>query len=479
MNCSARGGLCVATLLLSLTSSIDAQSARDPLTVHIDSVFSRYSASTPGCAVGVYRNGSIAFAKGYGLANVEYEIPVTPATPFIVGSVSKQFTAAAIALLVEDKRISLDDDVRKYVPELPDYGTRITIDNLIHHTSGLRDWWELVGLAGFRYDDTYTVQDVLDMTARQRSLNFKPGDQYLYSNTGYILLGIIVQRVSGKSLRDFAAERIFRPLQMTSSHFQDDHREVVRGRAYAYSPASNGRFLINVWNNDIVGQGGLMTTINDLVKWDENFYTGTVGGPAFLAQQLQRGKLNSDSVISYAFGLTVSSYRGLPIVEHTGSTGGYRTVITRFPRQHTSVVVLCNVSDAGPATLARRVADYVLRSELAPAAASQTASGNTSGDSRATLTRAAIPAMNISRFAGAYYSEELDATYRVKAIGSLLLLERPRATADTLVARDSLTMATPALTLRFKIGRDDNAESFVLGGGRVENVLFTRRSPNR
>jgi CubicO group peptidase (beta-lactamase class C family) len=465
------------TLALSLTANVHAQAARDPLTAHVDSVFSRYTAGTPGCAVGVYRNGAIAFAKGYGLANLEYDVPITPTTPFIVGSVSKQFTAAAIALLVEDKRISLDDDVRKYVPELPDYGTRITIDHLVHHTSGLRDWWELVGVAGLRYDDTYTVQDVLDMTARQRGLNFKPGDRYLYSNTGYILLGVIVQRVSGKSLREFAAERIFSPLQMTSSHFQDDHRETVRGRAYAYSPASNGRYPINVWNNDLVGQGGVMTTITDLLKWDENFYTGVVGGQAFLARQLQRGKLNSDSLLTYAFGLEVINYRGLPVVEHTGSTGGYRAVITRFPRQHTSVAVLCNVSNAAPSTLARRVADYVLSSELAPAAPSRAASGNTSAAPAASRASAAVA--NASRFAGTYYSDELDATYRLTASGSALVLERPRARADTLVARDSLTMSGSVGTLRFKVGRDNTAESFLLDAGRVEKVLFTRRAANR
>ncbi len=258
----SRIALHAAASLLLLASTAHAQSpARDPLATHVDSVFSRYTINAPGCAAAVYRNGATIFAKGYGLANVEYDVPITPATPFIVGSVSKQFTAAAIALLVEEKRLALDDDVRKYVPELPDYGARITVSHLVHHTSGLRDWWELVGMAGLRYDDTYAVQDVLDMTARQRGLNFPPGDRYLYSNTGYILLGVIVQCVTGKSLREFAAERMFGPLQMTSSHFQDDHRQPVRGRAYAYSPAADGKFLINVWNNDLVGQGASRSTV--------------------------------------------------------------------------------------------------------------------------------------------------------------------------------------------------------------------------
>ncbi len=440
---------------------------------HADSVFARYNGSVPGCAVGVYQNGAVAFAKGYGLANVEYDVPITPTTPFIVGSVSKQFTAAAIALLVEEHRIALDDDIHKYVPELPDYGKRITIDHLVHHTSGLRDWWELVGIAGLRYDDTYTVQDVLDMTARQRALNFAPGDRYLYSNTGYILLGVVVQRVTGRSLREFAAERFFGPLGMTSSHYQDDHRETVRGRAYAYSPASNGRYPINVWNNDLVGQGGVMTTVVDLQKWDENFYTGKVGGAGFLARQLQRGKLNSDSTLSYAFGLEVGSYRGLPVVEHTGSTGGYRAVITRFPTKHTSVVALCNVSNAVPATLVRRVADYVLRADLAApvslAGGSAPPRAPTTGNVPAQVQRDVAP------FAGTYYSAELDATYALAARGPVLVLTRPRARPDTLLSRDSLTYRGEVGTLRFAPDAAGRMSSFILDAGRVEGLKFVRR----
>lgn len=465
-------------LTLALASVGGAQGpAGDSLTQPIDAIFSRFTSEVPGCAVAVYRNAKAIFAKGYGAANLEYGIPITPSTPFISGSVSKQFTAAAIALLVEDRRIALSDDVRKYVPELVDYGTPITIEHLVHHTSGLRDWWELVGLAGLRYDDTYTVQDVLDMTARQRRLNFTPGDQYLYSNTGYILLGIVVQRVTGKSLREFAAERIFGPLRMTSSHFQDDHTQPVKGRAYAYSPAAGGKFTINVWNNDLVGQGGVMTTVLDLAKWDENFYTGTVGGPGFLARQLQRGKLRSGTDLSYAFGLTHTSYRGADVVEHTGSTGGYRSVITRFPRYRTSVAVLCNVSNAAPSTLARRVADHVLRAELAgqPVPAPATAAGGGNQRTGGTTPRLFLAPAALGRFEGKFYSEELDATYELSTSDSVLVLERPRARPDTLVARDSVTMRGSVGTLRFNLGPDARVLGFALDGSRVENIVFIRR----
>lgn len=437
----------------------------------IDAVFSPYSAGTPGCALGVFANGRIVLEKGYGSANIEYGVPFTPTTPTIMGSVSKQFTAAAIALLAEQGRIALDDDVRKYVPELPDYGKRVTIAELVHHTSGIRDFWALVDAAGMRFDDGYTVSDVLSLAARQRHLNFDPGTEYDYSNTGYVLLGEIVHRVTGKTLRQFADEAIFTPLGMRDSHFHDDHNEPVRGRAFAYSPAPGGGWRIDVWNNDIVGQGGLMTTVEDLQKWDENFYTGRVGGPAFLARQLERGRLASGTPIAYAFGLEIGQYRGLPIVEHAGSTGGYRTDITRFPAQHTTVVTLCNVTSADATGMAHRVADVVLAGRFTRPAASPV---------RATAARqagatASLAAAVVAPLAGTYYSDELDATYVLTASGSALLARRPRAaTPDTLLPTDSVTFRGRGYTLRFSRADAGGSPAFTLDNGRVRGVEFRR-----
>ena len=453
-------------------------SAQQSLAGDVDKIFSAFTPDGPGCAVAVYRNAKVVLAKGYGSANLEYGVPITPATPFIVGSVSKQFTAAAIALLVEENRIALTDDVRKYVPELADYGTPITIDHLVHHTSGLRDWWELVGMAGLRYDDTYTAQDVLDMTARQRGLNFTPGDRYVYSNTGYIVLGLVVQRVTGKSLREFAAERIFGPLMMTDSHYQDDHTKPVRGRAYAYSPADGGRYTINVWNNDLVGQGGVMTTVLDLAKWDGNFDTGKVGGPGFLQRQLERGTLNSGTQLEYAFGLQVSTYRGLDLVEHSGSTGGYRAVLTRFPKQHTSIAVLCNVSTAAPVTLAHRIADLLLRDSFTapiPAATATSAAAGAERSDGGPVTAVELSAAELAQLAGQYYSEELGALYEITVSGSTISVKRPRGKPETLTARDAVTLRGAVGTLRFTIGPDHRAERFVLDAGRVQNIAFVRR----
>ena len=458
--------LLAAVVLPKLASG---QQLSDDVTGRVDAVFARFTRpDSPGCALGIFQNGAITYSKGYGSANLEYGVPITPSTPFISGSVAKQFTAAAIALLVEQGRISLDDDVRKYIPELPDYGAKITIDHLVHHTSGLRDFWALVQVAGMRYDDGYAVGDVIRLAARQKHLNFPPGTEYDYSNTGYIALGLIVQRVTGKSLREFTSEEMFAPLGMTSTHFHDDHTMLVPGRASAYSPLPEGGYRINVWNNDIVGQGGLILTVNDLLKWDENFYTGKVGGPGFLKRQLQQGKLTNGTTLSYAFGLTVGEYRGLRLVEHGGSSGGYRTIISRFPTEHTSVVALCNTTDANTTMLSHQVADIILGSKLS--APVQRAARTDSAAARGTTLAPRDP----SALAGRYYSTELDATYDISATRATLTVRRPRGDVDTLQVVGPQTFRAGGLTYRFAPNAAGKAPSFAVDIGRARGMEFDR-----
>jgi CubicO group peptidase (beta-lactamase class C family) len=276
---------------------------------------------------------------------------------------SKQFTAAAILLLEQDGKLSVDDDIRIYIPELPDFGAKITLRHLIHHTSGLRDQWDLLGLAGWRYsEDLITDEDVLAVMARQKDLNFKPGERHLYCNTGYTLLAQVVKRVSGRSFRDFTTARIFEPLGMKSTHFRDDFSEIVKGMAVGYVPAGN-TFRQSVTNFDTVGATSLLTTVEDLALWDENFYNPRVGGLKLIERMLERGKLASGETLDYAYGLTLGQYKGLPIVDHGGSDAGYRSDLLRFPDQHVSVSVLCNLS-INPSQLARQVADIYLAREL-------------------------------------------------------------------------------------------------------------------
>ena len=328
----------------------------------VDAVFAEYAKpGSPGCSLAVIQNGRIAYEKGYGLASIEHGVPIDPKkTVFDIGSTSKQITAACVLLLAQDGKLSLDDEVRKHVPELPDYGTPITIRHLLHHTSGLRDYADVMAMSGLNFEDWTTSGDGLAAIARQNKLNFKPGSEHGYSNSGYFLLSQIVERVSGKTMREFSRERIFAPLGMTNTRILDDHTEVIPHRAASYAPGPEGGFAIVMSNWEPTGDGAVQTTVEDLAKWDQNFYDPKVGG-AWLVEQLQaKGTLNDGETINYARGLQVEDDRGLRRVSHGGGWAGYRAEMIRFPDQKLSVVTLCNLGTVNPTFLAQRVADQYL-----------------------------------------------------------------------------------------------------------------------
>jgi CubicO group peptidase (beta-lactamase class C family) len=337
-------------------------------TAKIDALFSQFSASTPGCAVGVAENGAPVVQKGYGSADLEHDVPIGPETIFEAGSVSKQFTAAAMLLLVRDGKLSLDDPVRKYIPELPVYPpspSRPTIRHMLNHTSGLRDWGSVAAIAGWpRTTRVHTHAHVLEIVSQQRSLNFAPGERFSYSNTGFNLAAIIVSRVSGVPFTEFTRERIFKPLGMSHTSWRDDYTRVVKGRAIAYDkPQRDGSFHTDMPFENVYGNGGLLTTVGDLLKWNQNFMKPVVGDAAFVAEEQRSGTFNDGRPIGYGLGLYIGTHRGLPEVYHSGSTAGYRAFLTRFPEQQVSVAVLCNV-DTNATTLAHGVADVVLGGRL-------------------------------------------------------------------------------------------------------------------
>jgi CubicO group peptidase (beta-lactamase class C family) len=370
----------------------------------VDKVFEKWDKpDSPGCALGIYKDGQIVYKRGYGMADLNDGVLITPATVFHVASMSKQFTAASVVLLVRQGKLSLDDDVRKYIPELPDFGERITIRHLVHHTSGLRDQWNLLDLAGWRYSlDLITDDDVMSVMTRQKDLNFKPGDKHVYCNTGYTLIGLIVKRVSGMSLREFTTKNIFEPLGMTHTHFRDDHAEIIKHDALGYEQEGKDKpFRMSLTNFDTVGATSLHTTVEDLQLWDENFYHPRVGDQAFLEQMLERGKLNSGEQLDYAFGLVVGKYKGLPTVDHGGADAGYRSDLIRFPEQHFSASVLCNSAETNPSRLTRQVADIVLAKDLkAPEPAPAKEPVKSTGAPLTTEQMAAI--------AGTYWNREND-----------------------------------------------------------------------
>jgi CubicO group peptidase (beta-lactamase class C family) len=356
-------------LLPAAASAQDVIGTRDARTARVDSLFAQYDrVDAPGCAVGIYRDGQIAYARGYGLADLERRVPITPRTVFDLGSTSKQITASSILLLAQDGKLSLDDDVRRWIPELPQYQRPITIRHLLHHTSGLRDYIGLMTMGGARIDDVTTEEDALAAIVRQRELNFAPGDEHLYSNSGYFLLSVIVQRAAGMPLRQFARERIFTPLGMTRTHVLDSYDDVVPDRALAYAPRRGGyRTDVSRWLQ--TGDGAVFSTVEELLAWDSNFYDPRVGGQGLLTELHTVGRLASGNELEYAAGLGVSRYRGQRVVMHGGAWGGYRAELMRFPDARFSAAVLCNVASSDPSRLARGIADIYLEDRLEPASA--------------------------------------------------------------------------------------------------------------
>jgi CubicO group peptidase (beta-lactamase class C family) len=452
----------------------------------IDNVFAAWNTrDSPGCAVALFRDGKIVYERGYGMADLEHDVPITPETVFYVGSLSKQFTAFAAALAIQQGKLGLDDPIRKHLPELPDYTAPITVRHLVHHTSGLRDFYTLLSIAGRRQDALFDNRAVLELASRQKGLNFPPGTDYLYSNTGYALLATIIGRVSGMPFAAFAEQQIFKPLGMTSTHFHDDDARLVKGRAFGYARTASGELRLDTPAGERVGAGGVFSTVRDLLRWDENFYDAKVGGRALIADVQKVGTLSTGAALTYAWGLQIGAYRGLPIVEHGGSLGGYRAHLIRFPEQHTTVTALCNLGTIAPTNLARQVADVALADRFAqpkpsPAAAAAAAAaaagpGRGAGASNAAQT----PTLTSpSEYAGTYVSDEIGSTFVVSVNDGQLMVLRD---ADTAPAAATLQPATAdefrfrTMTLRFERDASRKVTALLVDAGRVRGIRFARR----
>ena len=442
-------------------------------TVHgrVDHIFAQWDRTdSPGCALGVYWNGRIDYARGYGMANLELGVALSPQSVFDIGSTSKQFTAISIMLLARDGKLSLDDDIRKYIPELPDYGKTITIRHILTHTSGIRDYLTLWALAGVDDADLTTDQDALDLLSRQRELNFAPGDQWLYSNSGFFLASIIVKRVSGKTLAQFAAERIFAPLGMSHTRFNDDHMSVIANRATGYAPRDSGAGWATAMSNfEQTGDGAVQTSIEDMQRWDENFYTGTVGGAETIAAMQKTATLNDGRKQTYALGLMVDQYRGLHTVSHGGAWAGYRAELLRFPEQHLSVACLCNLARTNPSQLARRVAEVYLGDKMTPATeASMTAAGRAPTSSVGSWQPTAA---ELSRYAGRYDSPELETSYRLTVDDGKLMLHRRRSAPVALTPTTTDSFTAEGITYRF-VREKGRVTAFLVDAGRTKNLRF-------
>lgn len=458
----------VAASLLVWTCGVpmlaQAQTAPEDRGAAIDKMFERWDRpDSPGCAVGVSQHGRVVHRAGYGMANLEYGVRIRPDTIFESGSVAKQFTAAAITLLALDGKLSIDDPVRKYVPELPDFGTPILIRHFLNHTSGLRSQWPMLGFAGRPATRVvHTVDEILELVSAYTELNFKPGDEYLYNNTAFTLLSVVVARVSGKTFDEFCQERLFKPLGMTRTQWRDDFTEIVEDRATAYRRLPNGEFRMLMPFTDVVGNGGLLFTVGDALRWNENLDNPKVGGREMVERLETRGVLNDGFVNEYAQGLTVTNYRGVREVSHGGSTAGYQTFLARWPDERLSVAVLCNTTGVNPSGYAHQIADLFLAGKL---------------ENVPRVKPADVPSASFKTLAGVYREKLSDAVIGVawdekaqalRVGGATLIPTGPTVLSVESGAR-TYTIETPAGGGATRITESD--------GGRSKPRVWEREDP--
>ena len=450
----------------------------------VDALFERWDrVDFPGAALGIFQDGRIVYARGYGSANLEYNIPITPQTVFRVGSVSKQFTAMCIALLAEQGKLSLDDDIRKFLPEIHAYIPPVTIRHMIHHTSGIRDYLVLQALAGRSGGYFFTSPEVIDLLARQRELNFKPGDRYSYSNSGYFLLAEIIGRASGMKPREFAKRYIFDPLGMTSTHFHGDINEIVKNRASGYIPIVGDRFKIHMTQLDMIGDGGIYTTVEDFFKWDQNFYNNKLGNETkdLIDLVLTTAQLNDGKKIDYAFGLVVNEYRGLKSISHSGSFVGYQAHYIQFPNQKFSVVILSNLGSFEPDGIAIKIADVYLADQFTESIEKDDVEEDLSPQIKPPIKTLSTDAL--AEFVGTYYTDELDATAILKMKDDKLSMKlgRHESSAEAISIDSFMTtyMNDDAYSLgtrRIDFKRDEkrNVAGFVMQAEDIRHLKFEK-----
>ena len=432
----------------------------------VDSVFLPLDRTgSPGCALGVVQRGELVYAKGYGMANLEHGIPITSETAFYIASTSKQFTATAISQLASDGKLDLDGSIRRWIPELPAWADSITPRHLVHHTSGIRDYLSLWSLSGRGFYDAIPLNEALALIARQKATNFPPGTRQLYSNSGYLLLAVLVERVSGQPLSRYTAERFFTPAGMTNTRFRDNRWLAIPNRADGHS-WSNGGWQVFRTSFDLVGDGGLVTTVSDMARWERWFWEDAARA-AFRGRVLERGKLKSDSTISYAFGLVHGDYRGQPTIAHGGAFLGFLAERIRFPEQQTAIIVLCNTFTGNPSERARRVADAVLGPVLEPAVA-VAASPPQQPTAPWQPDRTGWPGL-----VGRYASDELDAIYTVaEDSGKLVAMVRQARMQLVPSAPDSFRVQGSRLV--FTRDGKRRVTGLVVSEGRASGIRFER-----
>jgi CubicO group peptidase (beta-lactamase class C family) len=424
----------------------------------------------PGASIAVAQDGKIIYSGGFGHADLEHDAHNGPATVFHIASVSKQFTAFSIAMLADQGKLSLQDDIRKYLPELHDFGTPITINHLVHHTSGLRDQWNLLMLAGWRLDDVITRKQIMRLISKQRELNFKPGDEYVYCNTGYTLMAEIVARVTGESFPDWTNKNIFAPLGMNNTLFYDDHERIVPNRAYSYHMGSNG-FKKSVLSYANAGATSLFTTVEDLSKWADNFDHVKVGNDRVMKMMEERFVLNNGDTIDYAFGQSIGKYKGLKAVSHSGGDAGYRSFLLRFPDEHLAISVFSNFASFNPGNLSYRIADTYLADKLKEEPEKEDGP-RPAPPASAPFDRASV---QLTDFTGTFYSPELETTYSLVVTDDTLRALHQRHDDRNLIPSKKDEFSNNFLgNVAFTRGKANKVTGMKISNGRVRNLAFVK-----
>jgi len=391
--------LIVSSLLFSLNLFAQANEPAS-LEMKIDSIFKNFNdKNKPGATVAVVKNQEIVFKKGYGSANLEYGIPNSPSTIFHIASVSKQFTVFSILLLEKEGKLSFDDDIRKYIPEVPDFGKKITLRHLASHTSGMRDQWTLLSMAGWRFDDVITKEHILKLVSQQKELNFNPGESYMYCNTGFTLLAEVVARISGKTFAEFTEERIFKPLDMSNTLFYDDHEKIVKNRAYSYHSVNDNQYKKSVLNFANVGATSLFSTVEDLALWSMNFSSNIVGDKDLITKMNTLAVLNNGETFGGAYGQFIDTYKGLNQIQHGGADAGYRSYLGRFPDQNFAVMVFSNLAQSNPGDLALQVANLYLKGAFEK-------ESNATNAPKGNIEYIKIPSKRLEDLSGHFWNED-------------------------------------------------------------------------
>ncbi|NWF83769.1 MAG: beta-lactamase family protein [Bryobacteraceae bacterium] len=427
--------------------------------------------SSPGCAVGVMRGGKTFYAKGYGMGDLEQGVGLSPKSVFYMGSVSKQFMAFSILTMEKQGKLSLDDSVRKHIPELPAYFAPVTLRHLLHHTGGVRDYLTLGMLAGYSQDHVWTERAALRMIARQRALNFEPGAEHLYSNSGYVLLALTAQRIAGERLNEWGTKHLFGPLGMASSRWQHNHADLVPNRAHGYARSGWGAWQVSDAMVDTVGGGGMYSSVEDMLRWAENLESGKLGGD-LLARMSEPGRLRNGNAIpnGYGMGLVKGTYRGQPSVSHGGALAGYRTYLLHLPEKRFTVVCLCSFASANPGRFAEQAADVWLQGELGPAA--KVEPPKPPPPSNLSPPDASLK----SAIAGEWWSDELQAVYRFREDKGQFLVEIGDNTRAAVMAAGDGSLRVSMMPITFEVKRDGGTVSALLiQAGRVRGIALQRR----